>query len=191
MTGEAPETVSQPNRLISTLSNELLERVLRPYLPAGRLIQSARLERPRHARLPQTNDPDSWLRLDSQCAVAAPCYIEATGHFNAIELNLTYNQMLYLCLAEALRLDLFPKPAWSFEHFFKAQLPNVLIVDYQARFRRQMMSARYQSWLMIESIQVRPQRSLVLLKTRCAASNDCNDANEAQVIIALTDWPSA
>ncbi len=54
-----------------------------------------------------------------------------------------------------------------------------------------MMSARYQSWLMIESIQVRPQRSLVLLKTRCAASNDCNDANEAQVIIALTDWPSA
>jgi len=191
MTGEAPETLSQPNRLVSSLSSELIERVLQPYLPASRFVQSARLDRPRHARLPQSDDPDSWLRLDVQCAIDAPCYIEATGHFNAVELNITYNQMIYLCLAEALRLRLFPQPAWSLEDFFKAQLPHVLIVDYQARFRRPMMSARYSSWLMIESVQARPKRNLLLLKTRCAATDDGNDKNEAQVSIALVDWPSA
>jgi len=191
MTGEAPETTPQRNRLVTSLSTELIERVLLPYLPASRLVQSAQLDRPRQTRMPESNDPDSWLRLDAQCAVTTPCYIEDTGHFNAVELNITYNQMLYLCLAETLRLGLIPKPAWDLEDFFKSQLPNVLIVDYQARFRRPMTSARYQSWLQIESIRVQGQRNRVRLQTRCAASNDGNDANEAQVSILLVDWPSA
>lgn len=191
MTGEAPETVSQPNRLISSLSPDLIQRVLQPYLPASRFVQSARLDRPRQQRLPQSDDPDSWLRLDVDCVIDQPCYIEATGHFNAVELNITYNQMIYLCLAEALRLELLPQPAWSFEEFFEHQLPDVLIVDYQARFKRPMQSARYKAWMMIESVQVRPRRKMMLLKTRCAATDDGNDKNEAQVSIALAHWPSA
>jgi len=200
MSGEVPERVTADaprpgtgigNRIVSPVPDDIRQRVLKPYLPVSRYVTSAQFERPRVAVLPASNRPETWLRLDAECAIKDPCYIESTGHFNAVELNITYNQMIYLCLAEISRLGAVPKPLWSLEDFFQAQLPNVLITDYQAQFRRQMNSARYSSWLMIESFEVKPRRNLALLKTRCAASNDGNDANEARVNIALVDWPSA
>ena len=190
MTSAARTPDPQPERVVSAIADDLRERVLRPYLPVSRYVRRARLERPMHSALPRSNAPASWLRLDADCTIQAPCYIESTGHFNAVELNITYNQMLYLCLAESMRLGLFGKPAWSLEQFFQAQLPNVLITDYQAKFRRPMTSAKFSSWFMLESVQVNTKRRRAMLKTRCGASNDGTDANEAHVTVALVDWPT-
>lgn len=190
MTAPAPTSDSQPDRIVTAIAEDLRERVLRPYLPVSRYVRRARLARPQSPGVPRSNAPESWLRLDADCAIQAPCYIESTGHFNAVELNITYNQMLYLCLAESMRLGLFGEPAWTLEQFFQAQLPNVLITDYQAKFRRPMTSAKFTSWFMLESVQVNPQRNMATLKTRCAASNGGVDANEAHVTVALVDWPT-
>ncbi|HEX5054260.1 MAG TPA: FcoT family thioesterase [Planctomycetota bacterium] len=187
MSASAP----QPARLVSQVDEALRQRVLRPYLPHCRYVQKARLSHGSERRLPQSSDPDSWLRLDAECGIDDVCYIEATGHFNAVELNITYNQMLYLCLADSLRRGLLPAPAWSLDDFFRHQLPDVLIAEYSARFRRPMQSHRFRCWMAIESVLLRPHRNMALMKTRCGGSNDGVDACEAQVTIALVDWPSA
>ena len=172
------------------LSEGTLKRVLAPYLPDCRYVKSALLV-PNNGQRPKHDAPATWLRLEAECAIESSCYIESTGHFNAVELNITYNQLLYLCLAESLRLGLLPQPAWSFDDFFRHQLPNVLIGDYRSRFRRPMQSRYYTAWLEITAAQARDQRNLMRLKTRCGCTDSDRDACEAEVTIALLGWPSA
>lgn len=192
MTGALPHPAAA--RVEAPLARSLTELVLRPYLPHCRYVHTARLTRPAAPRLPTQGDPASWLRLDAECGIDASCYIESTGHFNAVELNITYNQMLYLCVAAALQQRALPAPAWSFDEFLHHQLPDVLIADYQARFRQPMRSHRYRGWVEVTAAIARPQRNLVLLKTRSGCSDgDRNgpDACEATVTIAMVHWPSA
>lgn len=192
MTAPTPE--SAKSRVAVPLDVALLDRVLRPYLPHCRYVRAARFEHAGSACTPTAGDPSSWLRLDAQCGIEQSCYIESTGHFNAVELNITYNQMLYLCLAAALRANVLPPPAWSYDEFLRRQLPDVLIADYQARFRRPMRSSRYRGWVEIRSVLARPQRGLLLLKTHSGCAEDGPggpDACEAQVTIALVSWPAA
>jgi hypothetical protein len=187
MTGPAPE--ASPVR--APIEAPLLQRVLTPYLPHSRYVQRATFAAETPGAEPDPADRATWLRVDADCGIDASCYIESTGHYNAVELNITYNQMLYLGLAEALRRELLPQPGWSFDDFFRHQLPNVLIADYQARFRRPMTSKAYRGWMAITQVQRHAHRNMLLLKTRAGCSNQGDDACEARVTIALLDWPAA
>lgn len=185
----APE---QPTRLAVTLSQELCARVLAPYKPHCRYVHRAELSHARDGRTPQPDDPGSWIRLDAECGITEPCYIEATGHFNAVEYNITYNQMLYLGLAELTRLRLLPELRnWNLDDFFRHQLPDVLIANYNARFRRPMKSQAFRGWVAFCGVTTRPQRNLLMVSTRSGCSTAAGGSCEAEVTIALVNWQSA
>jgi hypothetical protein len=91
-----------------------LDAVLEPYKPAARYLKSAELEYP---------------TITGVFEIAQPCYIENTGHFNAVDLLICYNQLSYAGLAEAGQKGIIPALGIiTLEEFKALQLQNTLIV---------------------------------------------------------------
>lgn len=186
MTAPTPESQAPP------MDDALRLRVLAPYKPNARYVHRAALTQRGNGGTPRAADPASWIRLDAECGFAEPCYIESTGHFNAVEFNITYNQMLYLGLAETVRQRLLPELRhWTLDDFFRAQLPDVLIADYHAHFRRPMRSRRYSGWMCFADVQARPSRNMLLLHTRAGCLDGDGGECSVDATIALVNWQPA
>jgi hypothetical protein len=169
------------------ITDELRRRVLTPYKPHCRYVRTAELSHPEDLRPPAPNDPQSWIRLDADCGIDASCYIDDTGHFNAVEFNITYNQMVYLCLAQTMASRLLPGcGGWDLAEFFRRQLPDVLIVDYRVRFHRPLWSRSFQGFVAITEVHARKERLLV--RTRCGCSGAPDGESSGEVLLALMNW---
>lgn len=163
----------------------LLARVLRPYRAISRYVVAAELHHPAARRAPDPDDPSSWIAVAARCAVAESCYIDDTGHFNAVELNITYNQMLYAGLAAVARHGLLEAVPWDLEQFFAHQLPDVLIVEYHARFVRPLDPRAFRCRFEIREVLPKPHKQMALLRTACAARSAGEGAADAEVLVAL------
>lgn len=173
-------------RTRQALPRELLARVLRPYRSIAQYVLDAECEHPDDGRQPHPDDPDSWIAIESNCSIQASCYIDDTGHFNAVELNIAYNQMLYAGLAAVAEYRLLDALRhWDREAFFRHQLPDVLIVDYHARFPRPLTPRAFRGRFEIREVLQKPHKQMVLLRTECQV--DCEHGGQAfaSVLIAL------
>lgn len=174
------------------ISEVLRVRVLQPYKENARYVHRAVLTNAGNGATPHLASPESWIRIEGVCGFPEPCYIEATGHLNAVEANITYNQLLYLAIAETVRRRLLPElHHWSLDDFFRAQLPDVLIATYHANFRRPMRSAHYSGWFSIVDVQPKPHRQLLLLHTRAGFHDPGGGECSIDATIALVHWQPA
>jgi hypothetical protein len=184
-------TTSEPLRP-ANVPDDLHQRVLAPYLPHARYVHRAALVQQGNGSSPRLAQPSSWLRVEGECGFEEPCYIAATGHLNAVECNITYNQLLYLGLAAIVRARLLPELRhWSLDDFFRAQLPDVLIGDYHARFRKPMGSRRYHGALAFTDVRPRPERQLLLLQTHADFHDPAGGECAVDATIALVHWQPA
>jgi hypothetical protein len=173
-------------RTASPLGEALLARVLAPYRATCRYVLDAVCEHPLERRAPQPDDPSSWIAIDSNCHIPASCYIDDTGHFNAVELNISYNQMLYAGLAAVAERGLIAELRhWDLEAFFRHQLPDVLIIDYHARFPRPLDPRAFRGRFEIREVIDKPHKNMVLLRTVCHVRSEPDGHAEASVVIAL------
>lgn len=86
---------------------DLLKEVLIPYKENCRYLQHASLE-----YLP--SDPTSSIQDERKIlllakgrfSVSHSCYIADTGHFNAVEFNICYNQLAYYFIAACIQHQL-------------------------------------------------------------------------------------
>ncbi|GGS49618.1 FcoT family thioesterase [Actinokineospora fastidiosa] len=105
---------------------DLLARVLRCYKPNCRYLRAM-----------SVSAVDGHLLGTAELAVDESCYIDDTGHLNAVEVNIAYNQMLYYAIALAVREDLVPAVlgTWTMDDYWRRQLPDILITRMVSRFR--------------------------------------------------------
>lgn len=122
---EPPATVVEP---------ELLHRVLRPYRAMDCIyVQGMR-----------TSHADGVVRGFGELRIPQSCYIDDTGHLNAAEVIICYNQMLYTLLAVSIRDRLLPAFAgWSMEDYWTRQLDGVLITRQSTTFIRPISPRRF------------------------------------------------
>lgn len=153
------------NRFVSETDPDILALVLRPYIPECRYVLSTRVEvgRPR----PQGEAP-SLVSVYAKCAIPATFYIEDTGHFNAVEFNLCYNQLAYYSIAAAVKyrlLDVFA--TWNMEEYRRRQLPDVLISKLSSHFIRPVHGASFEGWLDITKASVSSKGHIFLTMDVC------------------------
>ncbi|MBW1597478.1 FcoT family thioesterase [Streptomyces sp. JJ38] len=105
----------------------LLTRVLRPYKPGCAYLRSAEV----------TVSGDGRLAVHGTFSIPESCYIDDTGHLNAVEVNIAYNQMMYYAVAKSVKERLLPEFGdWTLEDYWRHQLPDILIVRFHSTFRR-------------------------------------------------------
>lgn len=133
------------HRVVSDTDPDILALVLRPYIPQCRYVLSTRVE---VGRSRAEGEAPSLVGVYAQCAIPATFYIEDTGHFNAVEFNLCYNQLAYYGIAAAVKhglLDVFA--GWDMDEYRRRQLPDVLISKLSSHFIRPVHGASFEGWL--------------------------------------------
>jgi hypothetical protein len=165
------ETEAEAEKLVRKAEVEpsFIHRTLSPYASKGCVYQRTAVhsfheDKHSHGTQATFSIPDS-------------CYIDSTGHFNAVELNICSNQMYYVLWADIIRRREIQEIAdWGEEDFKARQLPGMLIVRLSSEFRKPIDARNFEANGHIERMRVMgkaPNRTL-FLRTR-ATFTDQND----------------
>jgi hypothetical protein len=116
----------------------LLDQVLEAYLDHTKYLKSGMTQ--------VRGDPATGGMLSAVCKFEIPksCYINDTGHFNSVEFNICYNQMMYYLIAKSVKHRLMSAfQNWSLADYFRKQLPDILIVNFKSRFKHPIQPRQF------------------------------------------------
>jgi len=94
-------------------------------------------------------------------------YIRSTGHFNAVELVLCFNQLAYSAFAQGtVREDIWAFRGWSLDDYCQNQLAGMLIKSTSSRYRRLINPRDFQARLWAGDFQI-IEKTWRYLQVRC------------------------
>lgn len=159
--------------------SELRARVLSAYFDNTRYLQAAEI----HA---ESVDDKLSVISHGEFSIPESCYIQSTGHFNSVEFNICYNQMMYDAIAHASKYALTPHFAkWGVEGFFARQLPDILITRFQSRFSRPIDPRKFGGQFAIRSASRHTGTKFLFLKTSCRFFDDARGEATGEVDLAI------
>lgn len=163
------------------IDEKLLEQVLEPYAYKGcRYLIDASYKA----------TEDSVLAYGN-FSISDPAYIRSTGHFNAVELIICFNQLAYSAFAPAvLHEQIPPLRGWSIADFLSLQLPSMLIKNTSSRFKRMIHAQKFSARLLCQNFQVM-ERSMRYLSVPCTIEfwDEFGGAATAEVELAALNIP--
>lgn len=162
---------AQPQTL--NVSTESLEQTLDCYLPDVRYLRGADVT---HVEgfFPFESELGNCVAVaDGDFASQPPWYIRDTGHFNALEFNICYNQLAFVLVRHCVELGLnstlsdhLPR-----EEFVQRMLPSLVILRYSVIFDRPMQAATFTGRLGLLKVVNKMQR--LFLQTRFWVKPKC------------------
>jgi hypothetical protein len=156
------------------VAEDLLTAVLRPYKPHCRYLKRASVS---------TERPE-LVSARGQFSIPESCYIASTGHFNAVEFNICYNQLAYTLMAACIEHKLVDALShWSMADYRERQLPDFLIVSFHSEFRSPMNSDRFEGVVQIERVSVR--RGSVFMKTSVRFDDHRGGRSQGEVMFVI------
>ncbi len=140
-TEPTPLTESADHRKVIPVSSDIMDLALGPYFPDCRYVKNAKVS---YGTFPEKQLIPHDLKISATLSIPRSCYIESTGHFNAVEFNICFNQLGYVLFAHSIRTGLMrPFASWNDETFRRKQLPDVLIVGIENYFRKEIDATRF------------------------------------------------
>ncbi|MFN0204705.1 MAG: FcoT family thioesterase [Planctomycetota bacterium] len=167
----------------------LLKAVLQPYKTHCRYLKNAEVEA--FTILPDaanttTSGQQPLVRAKGNFEIPESWYIDETGHFNSIEFNLCYNQLVYVLIGQCIVSKLIPELArMTYEEYRRRQLPDVLIVKFSSTFRKAMDSKQFKGNVYIDRVSDRGK--MLLLKTRCDFFDESGGCSDGEVTLAIVN----
>jgi (3R)-3-[(carboxylmethyl)amino]fatty acid synthase len=161
----------------------LRERVLSPYREHCQYLRSATVQA-----------ADGKVSAACEFSVGESYYIDSTGHFNAVEFNICYNQAAYYLIAQTVQHGLMPAFAgWTLADFWERQLSGVLIVEFNTTFQHQINPAAFHGELTFreawQHAATATNPALVAIETTCKFWDDVDGRCRGRVLLAVTDPP--
>jgi hypothetical protein len=140
------------------IAEDLLSQVLEPYSCKGcRYLIDAEYK----------STGDSVIAYGN-FTIGDSAYIRSTGHFNAVELMICFNQLAYSAFAPTILNGQLPiVDGYSINDFFENQLPAMLIKSQSSRFRKMINAQKFSARLVCQNFQI-IERSLRYLLIPCA-----------------------
>lgn len=120
-------------------------------------------------------------------------YIDDTGHFNAAEFIMSYNQLMYATIAAVIDEDASPLFAgWSIGDYWERQLPDVLIQEFWSRYSRPINARDYRAEFVLGTRDTsRAERGIIKFDTSVEFTDDTGGRARGTVLLALTNTPAA
>lgn len=131
------------------------------------------------------------LVASGRFGISAPCYIDDTGHFNAVESLICFNQIMYYGLARAVRDGLYPALAhWTIDDYWERQLPDVLIFRQSITYRRPIDPRDFGAEFRITSIDTSAlDRAMLKIATTITFQDATGGRAHGAVDLALVNVP--
>jgi (3R)-3-[(carboxylmethyl)amino]fatty acid synthase len=140
------------------ISDTFVAEILKPYRPNAKYLKSAEITRVSDEALYDSTSKESLITAVGRFSIPESCYIDDTGHFNAVEFNICFNQLAYVLFGKSVEVGVLQK-IWpvsanylsSFTEYKKHQLPAMLIVRIDGvRFFKPMKSGDFRAELSID-----------------------------------------
>lgn len=178
------------------ISPSLLARTLAPYKPTetdylreARLVQQCDLSE-------ESPDDTPIATVAGKFRIPNSCYIQSTGHFNAVEYLICFNQLAYTAIGQLISenvLATLPASRISEEcreelqkltiaRFFDKQLSSMLILNTETRFNRMINAQDFSGEWRLKSLVFR--KNLLFAQTSCAFSDACGGSADGNVLLA-------
>ncbi|AKN17008.1 hypothetical protein B586_11340 [Mycobacterium haemophilum DSM 44634] len=127
------------------IAENLLSRVLEPYSYKGcRYLVDAEYG--------ATADSVSGY---ANFQINESAYIRSTGHFNAAEFILCFNQLIYSLLAQGvINKDISPLRSWSIADYWSNQLSNIFIKTASSRFMRPINPRKFSARMVSRDFEI-------------------------------------
>ena len=149
------------------IPDAFISDVLKPYRSHAKYLKSAQIVHLADKTSLKAKDA-AFMVGAGRFAIPESCYIDDTGHFNAVEFNICYNQLAYVLFARGLELGVLQKLnaglqklsdkqvdnlSISMAEYKKHQLPSMLIVSIDGvRFFKQLKSGDFEGELSINRV---------------------------------------
>ena len=134
---DASANLGQAYALPIDISEEFVAEILQPYRATAKYLRSAQIT--------QVRDPENLaksvpiLTARGRFAITQSCYIDDTGHFNAVEFNICYNQLAYVMFGKCFETGIVPKLRFlTLGEYRHHQLQSCFIASLESRFLKQL-----------------------------------------------------
>ncbi len=152
-------------------------KVLTPYRPQCQYLKKAYFQQ-------QEGLGVQGLLMNGEFSIPESCYIDDTGHFNAVEYNICYNQIAYLHLGYCIEHGLIPElEDYASEEFFKKQLSHFLIANLNSSFQSLINAKHFYGTFGIHAIKKTARCTFI--KTYCNFHDDETGKSKGEVTLAV------
>lgn len=141
------------------IADDFTAEILRPYRDHAKYLKSAEITNfCDKAASAEFSNETTLIAAKGRFAIPESCYIDDTGHFNAVEFNICYNQLAYVmfgkCIATGLlgRLRREKVSVLSLPEFKRHQLPSMMIVSIESRYYKQLNSGDFTAELVLNKV---------------------------------------
>ena len=154
---EIPAPAKAEPQFPIAIAKEFTAEVLRPYRENATYLKAAEIL--------EVNDKTAIAGTDQKLiigkgrfSIPESCYIDDTGHFNAVEFNICYNQLAYVLFAGCIDAGLMHKVRAgdveipTMNEFKRHQLPAMMIVSLESRYFKPLDSKDFTAELSINKI---------------------------------------
>lgn len=156
------------------ISDAFIAKILTPYKENAKYLKSAQIlsyyEPGFKGEI--SKDQNELVTIEGKFSIPESCYIDDTGHFNAVEFNICYNQLAYVLFGKCIQTGIFHRLVFdwevrvnlSFESFLKHQLSSMYIAKIEGSFLRPLNSKNFHARLTINRILWTSQTAFVYTK---------------------------
>jgi hypothetical protein len=128
-----------------------LSYVLRPYRDHCKYLKKCSMEYAPVSDGVNADASEASIVAHGELSIGESCYIDSTGHFNAVEFQICANQLMYAMGAEVTRKRIVRAFAsMDLAGYYDRQLPNVLITNVTSAFRKVMNPRRFRGRLQLD-----------------------------------------
>jgi hypothetical protein len=144
------------------ISDTFIAAILKPYRVNAQYLKSAQII---HFSDKVATSNAAFVKGTGRFAIPESCYIDDTGHFNAVEFNICYNQLAYVLFGKCIELGVLQKfnkklgdktvsgLSMSMTDYKRRQLPSMLIVGIEGvRFFKELKSGDFSGALSINRV---------------------------------------
>lgn len=174
---------SFPNSATNIFSDvNLLQKILMPYKSHARYLQQAYINH--HRISPQK---ESYWIANGQLNISQSCYIDSTGHLNAVEFNICYNQLMYYLLAECVKNKLLVAfDNWNIDDFFRHQLTNIFISKMTSSFHKIIDPTDFYGYVLFKKIFTNKKKT-IFIQSECEFKDQYTGYARGEVLLAIVN----
>ncbi|MET1254635.1 FcoT family thioesterase [Aliikangiella maris] len=159
---------------------DLMAKVLTPYKDHCQYLKIATVTSEGN------RENEEYLASSAMFQIPESCYIDDTGHFNSVEFNICYNQLMYYTIAKSIAENASPMFAdWTMEKYWQKQLPDILIINFKSNFKRPINASRFSGEM--EFIKTTFKKNIQFVNTIIRYWDDNNGYCEGAVDLAIVN----
>jgi hypothetical protein len=173
----AIELVEHENLSFTDIDDTFVKKVLTPYRESCCYLKKAYFQE-------QEDLGVQGMVMNGEFAIPESCYIDDTGHFNAVEYNICYNQIAYTHLGHCINSGLIPELAeYDSESFFEKQLSHFLIATLSSSFQSLINAKHFYGTFGIHALKKTARCTFI--KTYCHFHDDEIGKSKGEVTLAV------